>query len=55
MGYLALHEHCCETRQICVTYKSLDASVNCRTVAIAWREEEEAMEWQIGRKKKLIL
>ena len=37
MGYLALHEHCSETRQICVTNKSLGASVTCRTGTVAWR------------------
>ena len=40
MGYLALHEHCSEPRQMCVTSKSLGASVNCRTMAIAWRGEK---------------
>ena len=51
MGYLALHEHCSETRQMCVTNKSLGASVNCRTVAMAWRGGGEAKDWQSGGEK----
>jgi hypothetical protein len=51
MGYLALHEHCSETRQMCVTNESLGASVTCRTGAIAWMRGGRSEGVAMWRKK----